>query len=37
MSQLKILMVDDHAMVREGIRLLLDKQGFDCDLLEAGS
>jgi DNA-binding NarL/FixJ family response regulator len=37
MSQLKILMVDDHAMVREGIRLLLDKQGFDCALLEAGS
>ncbi len=37
MSSLKILMIDDHAMVREGIRLLLDKQGFDCDLLEAGS
>ena len=37
MSQLKILMVDDHVMVREGIRLLLDKHGFDCDLLEAGS
>ena len=37
MSRLKILMVDDHAMVREGIRLLLDKHGFDCDLLEAGS
>ena len=37
MSQQKILMVDDHAMVREGIRLLLDKHDFDCDLLEAGS
>ncbi len=37
MGQLKILMVDDHAMVREGIRLLLDKHDFDCDLLEAGS
>ena len=37
MSALKILMVDDHAMVREGIRLLLAKQGVDCDLLEAGS
>ena len=37
MSQLKILMVDDHVMVREGIRLLLDKHDFDCDLLEAGS
>ena len=29
MGQLKILMVDDHVMVREGIRLPLDKQGFD--------
>ena len=37
MGQLKILMVDDHVMVREGIRLRLDKQGFDCDLLETGS
>jgi DNA-binding NarL/FixJ family response regulator len=37
MSQLKILMVDDHAMVREGIRLLLDKQAFGCQLLEADS
>lgn len=30
-------MVDDHAMLREGIRLLLNKQGFDCDLMEARS
>ena len=37
MSHLKVLIVDDHAMFREGIRLLLVKQAFDCDLLEAGS
>ena len=37
MGQLKILMVDGHVIVREGIRRLLDQQGFDCDLLEAGS
>jgi DNA-binding NarL/FixJ family response regulator len=33
----RILMVDDHAMVREGVRLLLHKQGLDCELLEANT
>lgn len=37
MSQLKILLIDDHTMVREGLRLLLLKQGLDCELLEAAS
>ncbi len=37
MSRKKVLIVDDHAMFREGIRLLFDKQGFACDLLEADS
>jgi DNA-binding NarL/FixJ family response regulator len=37
MRRMKILMIDDHTMVREGIRLLLDTHGMACDLLEAGS
>jgi DNA-binding NarL/FixJ family response regulator len=30
-------MVDDHAMVREGTRMLLEQRGLDCELLEAGT
>jgi DNA-binding NarL/FixJ family response regulator len=30
-------MLDDHAMVREGTRMLLEKQELGCELLEAGS
>jgi len=30
-------MVDDHAMVREGTRMLLEQQDMGCELLEAGS
>jgi DNA-binding NarL/FixJ family response regulator len=30
-------MVDDHAMVREGTRILLEQQDMGCELLEAGS
>ena len=37
MSHPKVLIVDDHAMFREGIRLLLVKQAFGCNLMEAGS
>lgn len=37
MSKRKVLMIDDHAMVREGVRLLLDQRALDCELLEAGS
>lgn len=37
MTQVKVLLIDDHAMFREGIRLLLDKLEFDCELLEGGS
>jgi DNA-binding NarL/FixJ family response regulator len=37
MGQQQILIVDDHAMLREGIRLLLDKHRFPCELLEASS
>lgn len=37
MSKLKILLIDDHVMVREGLRLLLINEGLDCNLLEAAS
>jgi DNA-binding NarL/FixJ family response regulator len=37
MSRRTLLLVDDHAMVREGLRALLQAPGADCDLLEAGS
>jgi DNA-binding NarL/FixJ family response regulator len=37
MKRRKLLMVDDHAMVREGTRMLLQQQDVDCELLEAGS
>lgn len=30
-------MIDDHAMVRDGTRMLLEKAGVDCELVEAGS
>jgi hypothetical protein len=33
-NQVKVLLIDDHEMFREGIRLLLDKLDFDCDLRE---
>ncbi|MGC4093011.1 MAG: response regulator transcription factor [Polyangiaceae bacterium] len=33
----KVLMVDDHAMVREGTRLLIEQQALGCELLEAGT
>lgn len=33
----KVLMVDDHAMVREGTRLLVAQQELGCELLEAGT
>jgi len=33
----RILMVDDHVMVRKGVRLLLSEQGLACELLEADS
>src|SRR5689334_21430041 len=36
MSRVKVLLIDDHVMFREGIRLLLNKLDFDCDLVEAG-
>jgi DNA-binding NarL/FixJ family response regulator len=36
MAARKVLMVDDHAMVREGTRLLIAQQGLGCELLEAG-
>lgn len=37
MQKQKILIVEDHAMVREGMRLLLEQQGLNCDIVEAGS
>jgi DNA-binding NarL/FixJ family response regulator len=37
MSRRKVLMVDDHAMVREGTRMLLAQGGLDCELVEAGT
>jgi DNA-binding NarL/FixJ family response regulator len=33
----KVLMIDDHAMVREGTRLLIAQQALSCELLEAGT
>lgn len=33
----KILLVEDHAMVREGMRLLFEQQGLECDAVEVGS
>ena len=33
----RVLMIDDHAMVREGTRLLVAQLGLGCELLEAGS
>lgn len=37
MALRKVLMIDDHAMVREGTRLLFAQQDLACDLVEAGS
>jgi DNA-binding NarL/FixJ family response regulator len=37
MALRKVLMIDDHAMVREGTRLLFAQQDLQCDLVEAGS
>lgn len=37
MRQVKVLLIDDHAMFREGIRLVLNKLEFDWALLEAGT
>jgi DNA-binding NarL/FixJ family response regulator len=37
MPRYKVLMVDDHAMVREGTRMLLAQRGLDCELREAGT
>lgn len=37
MARRKILLVDDHAMVREGMRMLLDQRGLDADLVEAST
>ena len=37
MSRVKVLLIDDHILFREGLRLLLDRLEFDCELLEAGS
>jgi DNA-binding NarL/FixJ family response regulator len=34
---MKVLMIDDHAMVREGTRLLIAQQELGCELLEAGT
>jgi DNA-binding NarL/FixJ family response regulator len=33
----KVLMIDDHALVRQGVRLLLEQSALGCQLLEAGS
>ncbi len=37
MAARKVLMVDDHAMVREGTRLLIAQQDLGCELVEAGT
>jgi len=37
MPKTKILIVDDHAMIREGVRLLLEEQRLDAEVVEAGS
>jgi DNA-binding NarL/FixJ family response regulator len=37
MALRRVLMIDDHAMVREGTRLLIEQQALGCELLEAGS
>lgn len=37
MALRKVLMIDDHAMVREGTRLLFAQQDLACELVEAGS
>jgi DNA-binding NarL/FixJ family response regulator len=36
MRRVKVLLIDDHILFREGLRLLLDRLEFDCELLEAG-
>lgn len=37
MAARKVLMIDDHAMVREGTRLLIAQQDLGCELVEAGT
>lgn len=37
MPRRKILLVDDHVMVREGMRMLLDQRGLDAELIEAST
>jgi DNA-binding NarL/FixJ family response regulator len=37
MAVRRVLMIDDHAMVREGTRLLIAQQELGCELLEAGT
>jgi len=37
MAVRRVLMIDDHAMVREGTRLLIAQQELGCELLEAGN
>jgi DNA-binding NarL/FixJ family response regulator len=37
MHRMRVLLIDDHALFREGIRLLLDQVELDCCVLQAGS